>query len=100
MTNLILISIVVSTIITSIVSFAKPAYKKFAWKFAISINIALSFALWILAAFSLKSFVEIETTAWLLILWGLALGTGSNIFYDVWSLVKGLSDKIRSSINK
>jgi hypothetical protein len=35
---------------------------------------------------------------WLLILIGLALGTGSNLFYDLWELLKSTTDKIRSTI--
>ena len=45
MTNIFIWLIAISVVITSIVSFAKPAYKKFAGKFAVSINILLSFIL-------------------------------------------------------
>lgn len=90
MTNLILTLIVCSTVITSIVNVAKPAYKKFAGKYAISITTLLSFLLGILSAFSLSSYLGWEYNAWLLIMLWLALWTGSNIFYDVWELVKWL----------
>ena len=58
MTNLILTLIVCSTVITSIVNVAKPAYKKFAGKYAISITTLLSFLLGILSAFSLAGYLE------------------------------------------
>jgi hypothetical protein len=90
MTNLILILIVCSTVITSIVNVAKPAYKKFAGKYAISITTVLSFLLWILSAFSLSAYLGWEYNAWLLVMLWLALGTGSNIFYDVRELIKWL----------
>jgi len=90
MTNLILISIVCSTVITSIVNVTKPAYKKFAGKYAISVTTVLSFLLWILSAFSLSAYLGWEYNAWLLIMLWLALGTGSNIFYDVRELIKWL----------
>lgn len=90
MTNLILILIVCSTVITSIVNVAKPAYKKFAGKYAISITTVLSFLLGILSAFSLSAYLGWEYNAWLLIMLWLALGTGSNIFYDVRELIKWL----------
>ena len=86
--------IIAATVVSTIVEFAKPAYKKFAGKFAVSINIALAFALGILAAFSLKSFIALELNAWALTILGLAIGTGSAIFYDVWALVKALKDKL------
>ena len=88
MTNLILTLIVCSTVITSIVNVAKPAYKKFAGKYAISITTLLSFLLGILSAFSLAGYLELELNTWLLIMLGLALGTGSNIFYDCRELIK------------
>ena len=66
-------------VITSIINFAKPAYKKFAWKFNATVTIALSFILWIVASF-------------------LALWTWSNLFYDIWEIVKSAGDKIRSTI--
>ena len=94
MTNLILTLIVCSTVITSIVNVAKPAYKKFAGKYAISITTLLSFLLGILSAFSLSSYLGWEYNAGLLIMLWLALGTGSNIFYDCWELVKWLGTRL------
>lgn len=94
MTNLILILVVCSTVITSIVNVAKPAYKKFAGKYAISITTLLSFLLGILSAFSLSSYLGWEYNAWLLIMLWLALGTGSNIFYDCWELIKGVGARL------
>lgn len=97
MTNLILISIVCSTVITSIVNCAKPAYKKFAGKYTITISTLLAFVLWILSAFSLSSYLGREYNAWLLIMLWLALGTGSNIFYDLRELVKWLGNKLNEA---
>lgn len=94
MTNLILTLIVCSTVITSIVNVAKPAYKKFAGKYAISITTLLSFLLGILAAFSLAGYLELELNTWLLIMLGLALGTGSNIFYDCRELIKWVGTRL------
>lgn len=103
MTNLILTLIVCSTVITSIVNVAKPAYKKFAGKYAISITTLLSFLLGILSAFSLSSYLGWEYNAWLLIMLWLALGTGSNIFYDCWELIKGVGarlNEVRKSVEE
>jgi len=94
MTNLILTLIVCSTVITSIVNVAKPAYKKFAGKYAISITTLLSFLLGILSAFSLSSYLGWEYNAWLLIMLWLALGTGSNIFYDCRELIKWVGTRL------
>ena len=90
MTNLILTLIVCSTVITSIVNVAKPAYKKFTGRYAISITTLLSFLLGILSAFSLAGYLGLELNTWLTLMLGLALGTWSNIFYDCWELVKGV----------
>ena len=98
MTNLILTLIVCSTVITSIVNVAKPAYKKFAWKFNATVTIALSFILWIVASFSVAPYLWIELNTGVLVLVGLALGTWSNLFYDLWEIVKNAGDKIRSTI--
>jgi len=100
MTNLILTLIVCSTVITSIVNVAKPAYKKFAGKYAISITTLLSFLLGILSAFSLAPYLGLELNSGLLLLLWMALGTGSNLFYDVWSLIKNASDKIRGIVGE
>ena len=97
MTSTIITLIVCSTVITSIVNVAKPAYKKFAGKYAISITTVLSFLLGILSAFSLSSYLGWEYNAGLLIMLGLALGTGSNIFYDCWELIKWLGVRLNEA---
>ena len=97
MTNLILILVVCSTVITSIVNVAKPAYKKFAGRYAISITTCLSFLLGILSSFSLSAYLGWNYNAWILIMLWLALGTGSNIFYDIWELIKGLGVRLNEA---
>ena len=98
MTNLILIWIVCSTVITSIINAMKPAYKKVAWKWTVTISTVLAFALWVLASFSLVKYMNLELNTWLTFLIGLALGTWSNVFYDIWELIKTRSDKIKSAL--
>lgn len=98
MTNLILIWVVVSTVITSIVNSIKPAYKKVAGKWTVTISTAIAFVLWILASFSIIPYTWLEVNTGLSILVGLALGTWSNVFYDIWELIKTWSDKIKSAI--
>lgn len=100
MTNLILILIVASTVITSIINAAKPWYKKLTWKYTVTVSVALSFILGIVAAFSVAPYLDLELNAWLLVLIWLALGTWANIFYDVRDLVKSASDKIRWVVEK
>ena len=100
MTNTILILIACSTVITSIVNAAKPAYKKFSGKFTVTISVLLSFILGIVASFSVAPYLFAELNTGLLVLIGLALGTGSNLFYDLWELLKSATDKIRSTIEK
>lgn len=97
MTDLILTLIVCSTVITSIVNVAKPAYKKFAGKYAISITTLLSFLLGILSSFSLSAYLGWGYNTWILIMLWLALWTGSNIFYDVWELIKGLGVRLKEA---
>ena len=94
MTNLILTLIVCSTVITSIVNCMKPGYKKLTGKYAVSVSVLLGFALGILAAFSIAPHLWIELNVGLKVLLWLALGTGSNIFYDAWELIKGLGKKL------
>ena len=94
MTNIFIWLIAISVVITSIVSFAKPAYKKFTGRFAVSINILLSFILWEVASFSIAPLLGLELNTGMLILLWLALGTWSNIFYDLWNIVKGIGDKL------
>ena len=100
MTNLILILIVCSTVITSIINAAKPGFKKLTWKYTVTVAVALSFILGIVASFSVAPYLWLELNAGLLTLIWLALGTGSNIFYDVRELVKSASDKIRGVVEK
>lgn len=98
MSTLIIAAVACATVITSIVNFAKPAYKKFAKKYTVTISVAISFILGIVASFSVAPYLFAELNTWLLILIGLALGTGSNLFYDLWELLKSTTDKIRSTI--
>lgn len=76
--------------ITTIVNFAKPSYEQFVGRFNATINIALSFLLGICGAFAIRPYLEIQLEPWALILIWLALGTGANIFYDIWKLVQNL----------
>ena len=98
MTNLILIWVVCSTIITSVINAMKPAYHKIVWKWSVTISTVLSFGLWILASFSIIPYTWLEVNAGLSILIGLALGTWSNVFYDIRELIKTWSDKIKSTL--
>lgn len=82
-------------IITSIVNFAKPAYEEFVGKYAVSINIALSFILGVCSSFAIKPYLDLDISTWAIILIGLALGTWANIFYDVWSLIQWFGSKLR-----
>lgn len=90
MQTTIIILIATAMVITSIVNFAKPAYEQFVWRFATTINIALSFILWVCSSFAISPYLEIELSTWALILIWLALGTGATIFYDIWKLVQNL----------
>jgi len=90
MTTLLTIAIVVSTVITSIVNVAKPAFKKLTGKYTITVCTLLGFALWILSAFSLEPYYFAWCNAWLLIMLWLAFWTGSTIFYDLREIVKGI----------
>lgn len=98
MASTIIILIVSATVITSICNVAKPAYKKFTWKYAVSITVLLSFILWEIAAFSVAPYLSMEVNNWILFLLWLALGTWSNIFYDLWEIVKGLGVKLNEWI--
>lgn len=90
MQTTILILIATAMVITTIVNFAKPAYEEFVGKYAVTINIAISFILWVCSAFAIRPYLEIELWAWALVLLGLALGTWANIFYDIWKLIQNL----------
>ena len=86
----ILILIATAMVITSIVNFAKPAYEEFVGKYAVTINIALSFILGVCSSFAIRPYLSIDLSAWAVILLGLALGTWATIFYDIWKLVQNL----------
>lgn len=94
MTNLFIILIVISTVIVSIINFLKPAYKNFTGKFTVTVNVALSFTLWILWAFSVLPYIGLDFNAGMLVLIWLALGTWSNIWYDLREIVKWLWNKL------
>lgn len=96
MTNTILILIACSMVITSTVNFMKPWYKSKTGKRASTITIWLSFALWILASFSVAPYLELSLNTGLLILLGLWLGTGSNLFFDIWDLVKQWAKSLKA----
>ena len=96
MESTIIILISVAMIITSIVNFAKPAYEEFVGKYAVSINIALSFILWVCSAFAVRPYLEWDLSTWAIILLGLALWTWANIFYDIWSLIQWFGSKLRN----
>lgn len=96
MGTLVLLFIIISTIITSIIEFIKPAYKKVAWKYAVSINVALSFILWLIASYSFAPYFGFDFNNWMLFLAWLALWTWSNIWYDLWEIVKSFWDRIKS----
>ena len=96
MQTTIIILISVAMIITSIVNFAKPAYEEFVGKYAVSINIALSFILGVCSAFAVRPYLEFDLSTWAIILLWLALWTWATIFYDIWSLVQGFWSKLRN----
>lgn len=96
MGTLVLVFVIISTIITSIIEFIKPAYKKVAWKYAVSINVALSFILWLIASYSFAPYFGFDFNNWMLFLAWLALWTWSNIWYDLWEIVKSFWDRIKS----
>lgn len=96
MSNL-LILIVASTVIMSIVNALKPAYKKFTGIYTVTISVAISFILWIVASFSLVPFLWLDLNIWLIIMIWLALWTGSNVFYDIWKIVESFGSKLSES---
>lgn len=98
MTNVILILVVCSTVITSIVNALKPWYRKVAWERTVTINVIVAFALGILCAFSVVPMLWIEVNAWLTLLIWMALGTWSNIFFDIMELIKSRSEKIKATL--
>lgn len=96
MTQTILILIACSMVITSTVNFMKPAYKSKTGKRASTITIWLSFALWILASFSVAPYLELSLNTWVLILLWLWLGTGSNLFFDIRALIQSVTKKLKA----
>ena len=78
----------------------KPAWRKFAGKWNATINIAVSFILWLVASFSVAPYLNVELNNGLLVILWLALGTWSNLFYDLWELIKTTTEKIRSTIEE
>lgn len=90
MQTTIIILIATAMVITSIVNFAKPAYEQFVGRFATTINIALSFILWVCSSFAVSPYLELELSTWALVLLWLALWTWATIFYDIWKLVQNL----------
>lgn len=90
MQTTILILIGTAMVITSIVNFAKPAYEQFVGIYGTTINISLSFILWICGAFAVNPYLDLDLSVWALILLWLALGTWATIFYDIWKLVQNL----------
>lgn len=96
MTNTILILIACAMVITSVVNFIKPAYKSKTGKRASTITIWISLALWILASFSVAPYLGICLNTGLLILLGLGLGTGSNLFYDLRALIQSVTKKLKA----
>ena len=93
MTSTIMILIVSATVISTIISFAKPAYE---WlvkkKYIATISIGLAFVLGILASFSIDFWLDL--TGWAKILLWLALGTGSTIWYDLWEILKAFETRL------
>lgn len=98
MTTTIIILTVCATVITSIVNCAKPWYKKLAGKYAVTVSVLLSFILGEIAAFSVAPYLWVELNAGVIFMIGLALGTWSNIFYDLWEIVKWLGTKLNEWI--
>ena len=93
MTNVILILVVCSTVISTIISFAKPSYEGLVRKkYVATISIGLAFILWIVAAFSVDFWLDL--TVWAKILMWLALWTGSTIWYDAWEILKAVETKL------
>jgi len=99
MTTTILILLVCSTVITSVVNAMKPAFKKFSGKYTVTVCTFISFLLGVLASFSVAPYLWYELNSWVLVLIWLALGTGSNLIYDIREIVKSAGDKIRGVVS-
>ena len=79
---------------------AKPAFKKFSGKYTVTVCTFLSFLLGMLAAFSVAPYLWYELNNGILALIWLALGTGSNLIYDVREIIKSTGDKIRGVVRE
>lgn len=91
-TTTIVILIIISMIITSIVNFIKEAINGIAKKKTLPvISMGIALVLWVLAAFSFDLGVEFSIGAKVLL--GLALGTGAQVFYDIWEVLKSFEKK-------
>ena len=99
MTTTILILLVCSTVVTSIVNAMKPAFKKLTGKYTVTVCVFLSFILGVVASFSVSPYLWYELNGGLIVLIWLALGTSSNLVYDVWDIIKSASDKIRGVVS-
>lgn len=88
----ILILIIASMIIVSITNFIKESVSSITKKKVLPVySMLISFILWIIAAFSFDLWAEYAI--WAKLLLGLALGTGSQIFYDILETIKSLQGK-------
>lgn len=93
MTNVFLWLVVISTIISTIISFVKPWYEGLVKKKYIStISIWIAFVLWIVAAFSFDLWLEL--TVWAKILVWLTMWTWSTIWYDLWEILKSIENRL------
>lgn len=91
-TTTIIALIICSMIITSIINFVKEWISWITKKKVLPvISMGLAFVLWIIAAFSFDLWTEYAI--WAKLLLGLALGTGSQIFYDILETIKSLQGK-------
>lgn len=95
MTTNLLLCVIASTIVTAIINFAKPAYSKRAGKAKDTINVALSFILWIVASYAIYPYINVELTAGAIVLIGLAIWTGSQIWYSVLEILKWWGSKVK-----
>lgn len=98
MATTITILTVCATVITSIINCAKPWYKKLAGKYTVTVSVLLSFVLWEIASFSVAPYLWMELNNGVIFMLWLALGTGSNIFYDLWEIVKWLGVKLNEAV--
>lgn len=98
MNTIIIGMIIISTVISTVVNFAKPAYEQFTWKRAVTVNIGLSFLLGIASAFAVIPYTGLQIWVWASILVWLALGTGSTVFYDIWKLIQNLGSTKKDNV--